>query len=141
MEKVNAFFVAVVASCVSSCNVSWTKGSFPHYSALADFPELGPLGAMAPLLDARTAHGGACARIEKRRLGLFVAGPQAFPRSVTPAVADDSLCERPTVKCFAVLPLSRLRSTGHWAASVHTVEHVVAISERPKLDKALSGIG
>ena len=37
-----------------------------------------------------TAHGGGSARIEKRRVGLFVAGPQACPRSVTPAVADDS---------------------------------------------------
>ena len=67
-----------------------TKGSLPHCSALGARPELGPLGAMAPLLDARTVRLGASARIEKRRVGLFVAGPQACPRSVTPAVADDS---------------------------------------------------
>ena len=39
---------------------------------------------MAPLLDARTANGGGNARIEKRRVGLFVAGPEAVTRSVTP---------------------------------------------------------
>ena len=81
---------AHLASCVSISIISWTKGSLPHCSALGARPELGPLGAMAPLLDACTAHGGGSARIEKRRVGLFVAGPQACPRSVTPAVADDS---------------------------------------------------
>ena len=78
------------ASCVSRWIILSTKGSLPHCSALGERPELGPLGAMAPLLDARTAHGGACARIEKRRLGLFVAGPEEVRQPVTPAVADDS---------------------------------------------------
>ena len=66
------------------------KSFTPALSALGDRPELGPLGAMAPLLDAGIANGGGNARIAKRRLGLFVAGPEEVPRSVTPAVADDS---------------------------------------------------
>ena len=62
---------------MSSWDVLSTKVSLPHCSALQARPELGPLGAMAPLLDACTAHlGASSARIEKRRVGLFVAAEQ-----------------------------------------------------------------
>ena len=53
------------------------------FSALGDCAELVPLGAMAPLLDARTANGDGCARIEKRKDGLFVAEPEVVPRPAT----------------------------------------------------------
>ena len=53
------------------------------FSALGDCAELVPLGAMAPLLDARTANGEGRARIEKRKDGLFVAEPEVVPRPAT----------------------------------------------------------